>query len=268
LPARTQSGVAISPDGDHWFLINASPDLGAQMNAFPPLHPNAAKNPRQSKIAGVLLTNADLDHVLGLLLLREGPPLAIHATAAVRESLAAAGIENILAAFCGLSWLEPSADPVEIEDPAGAPTGLFARAIFLPGAPPPYAKTTSHPSGHSIAWQIHDRRTGARLLAAPDVAAIDPPLAAAIADSDLILFDGTFWSGDELLHVRPGARTAEEMGHIPIQASLDTLRASPAGRKVYFHINNTNPILAPGPERAAVEQAGIMIGYDGLEFDL
>jgi pyrroloquinoline quinone biosynthesis protein B len=238
------------------------------MNAFPPLHPSDAKNARDSKIAGVLLTNADLDHVLGLLLLREGPSLAIHATAAVRESLTASGIESALAAFCGTSWHEPSSEPVELKDAAGAPSGLSARAIFLPGTPPPYTKSASHASGHSVAWHIHDRRTGARLLAAPDVAAIEPPLAAAIAESDVVLFDGTFWSSDELSHIRAGARAAEQMGHLPINCgSLDALRSAPAAHKVYFHINNTNPILAPGsPERAAVEQAGITVGYDGLEF--
>lgn len=265
---RTQSGVAISADGERWFLVNASPDIGAQMNAFAPLHPRAQM--RQSQIAGVLLTNGDLDHVLGLILLREGPVLGVYATTAVRESLCASGIESILSAFCGVAWREPSDDFVDLEDANGAPGGLAARAIFLPGTPPPFVKKSDYAAGHSVAYQIESRKSGARLLVAPDVSAVTPELAEALGESDIVLFDGTFWSSDELRQVREGARRAEEMGHLPISGgSLDALRGLPARHKAYFHVNNTNPILAPGShEREEIEQAGIIVGYDGLEFDL
>ncbi len=234
------------------------------MNAFPPLHP---RHKRESRIAGVLLTNGDLDHVLGLALLREGPPLIVYATAAVRESLGACGIAQMLGAFCGVNWREPGGEPMELE---GA-NGLTARAIFLLGAQPPYmAQRAAHSTGHSVAYQIKDENTGARLLAAPDVSALTPELMEALDGSDVVLFDGTFWSGDELRRVREGARMAEEMGHLPIQGgSLERLGKSPARHKVYFHINNTNPILAPeSVERAEAEKAGMIVGYDGLEFEL
>lgn len=269
VPARTQSGVAVSADGENWFLINASPDLGTQMNAFPALHPRPPRV-RQSRIAGVLLTNADLDHVLGLLLLREGRELRIHATAAVRESLRAGGIEGLLTAFCDVAWSEPDGQWSGLDARDGTSGGLMARPIFLPGTPPPFMKNSAHTTGHSVAWQVRDRETGACLLAAPDVCAITAELAAALAHSGIVLLDGTFWSSDELQRVREGARRAEEMGHLPISGgSIEPLRALPARHKVYFHINNTNPILAPGsPERAEVENAGIIVGYDGLEFEL
>jgi pyrroloquinoline quinone biosynthesis protein B len=121
-----------------------------------------------------------------------------------------------------------------------------------------------------VAYQIEDRKTRARLLVAPDVSAITPELSEALVNSDIVLFDGTFWSSDELQRVRPGARNSEEMGHLPIQGgSLEALGALQAKHKAYFHINNTNPILAPdGPERLAVEAAGVIVGYDGLEFAL
>lgn len=261
--------MAFSADGESWFLINASPDLAAQINAFPALHPRQP-HLRQSRIAGVLLTNADLDHVLGLLSLREAPALAVHATPAVRETLRAAGIEGLLTSFSAMAWHEPGAQFAELPAADGAITTLTARAIFLPGTPPPFMKNSAHATGHSVAYQIHDQITGARLLAAPDVSAITPELADALADSDIVLFDGTFWSSDELQRIRPGARLAGEMGHLPIHGgSLDPLRALSARHKAYFHINNTNPILAPGsPERLEVEAAGMIVGYDGLEFAL
>jgi pyrroloquinoline quinone biosynthesis protein B len=237
------------------------------MDAFPALHPSG-REPRESRIAGVLLTNADLDHVLGLLLLREGPALRVHATPAVRETLSASGIDSLLTAFCEVAWTEPDPEWTEIKGPAGTPGGLTARTIFLPGAPPPFQKKSAHATGHSIAYQIEDRQTRARLLVAPDVSAITPELAEALGNSDIILFDGTFWSSDELSQVRKGARLAQDMGHLPINGgSLPLLRDLPARHKAYFHINNTNPILAPGsPERAQVEAAGMIVGFDGLEF--
>jgi pyrroloquinoline quinone biosynthesis protein B len=257
--------VAVSADGERWFLVNASPDIPAQMTGFEALRPRPSRT-RESRLAGVLLTNADLDHVLGLLLLREGPALNLHATAAVRESLGAGGIEGLLAAFCGVEWHEPAG---RLEELAG---GLAARAIFLPGTPPPFMKHSAHATGHSAAYQIVDKRTGGRMLVAPDVSEVTPELAEALAESDIVLFDGTFWSSGELRRVRAGARLAEEMGHLPIGGaggSLDLLRRLPARHKAYFHINNTNPILAPGtPERAEVESGGVIVGFDGLEFTL
>jgi pyrroloquinoline quinone biosynthesis protein B len=250
---QSQSSVAISGDPENfrgWFLINASPDLPRQIESTPFLQPQrpAAAGPRNTPIAGVLLTNADIDHALGLLLLRqqETPPV-VYAADETRSALA--WTDNVLARFCGIEWRNVSAD---FQSLSGS---LAFRAIQLPG---------------SVAFQFRDDTSGATALFAPSVGELTEELRNAVHAADVVLFDGTFWSDGELGVVRPGARTAREMNHLPISdRSLDLLRQSPARRKIYTHINNTNPILMPGTrERAQVEQAGIEIARDGLEITL
>jgi pyrroloquinoline quinone biosynthesis protein B len=222
----------------------------------------------------VFLTNSDLDHVLGLFSLREGGCLDIYATPDVRriveESL---GLRTVLESFCGLRWHELATGgfaPLTRDSQQSA--ALLYRAIELPGKPPPFARKSAFDSAgiQSVACQFLNPRTEQSLLLAPDVAALTPELIGALETSNVILFDGTFWSSDELGKFRPGARNADEMGHVTIRDdSLEVLARLPALHKVYIHINNTNPILAPGsPERAAVEDAGIIVGCDGMEFEL
>jgi pyrroloquinoline quinone biosynthesis protein B len=247
---QTQSSAAISCDSDTvrcCFLINASPDLTRQIEGVPQLQP-VRDSPRNSPIAGVLLTNADIDHALGLLLLRqqETPPV-VYAAEETRTALA--WVDGILARFCGIEWRKIMAD---FQSLSGS---IAFRAIELP---------------RSVAFQFRDETSGATALFAPSVGKLTEELCGAVNASDLVMFDGTFWSDDELAAVRPGARSAREMNHLPIRdGTLDFLRQSPARRKVYTHINNTNPILMPGTrERAQVEQAGIEIARDGLEIVL
>jgi pyrroloquinoline quinone biosynthesis protein B len=243
----------------------------AQVDAFGPLRPQRGL-PRNSPVNTVLLTNADLDHTLGLILLREGGPLQVYATVAVRQTLEqGVRMSEILNAFNGVLWTEPANEFTPLLQGDGAAGGLYGRAILLPGEAPVYAQgRPGPPAGHSLAYQIMDRGTGARLLIAPDVGEISTPLVQALDESDAVLFDGTFWSETELLQVKPGARTARSMGHVPIgEGSLEILRSLRARLKVYLHINNTNPILDPrSPERHEVERAGIRVGEDGLEFEL
>jgi pyrroloquinoline quinone biosynthesis protein B len=267
----TQSSVAILDDRDNWFLVNASPDLSAQISRCSDLQPRPPAL-RSSPIAGVLLSNADLDHVLGLLSLREGERLQIYATSAVRETLSGSlGLTSIMDAFCGLQWHEPPQDDLApLSGRKGEHGSLAYRAIGLPGGPPVFAKGNRSEGTHSAAYFFMDRKTGGRLLVAPDVAGCNDALRAAMLEADAVLFDGTFWSGDELSHFKTGARTAADMGHLTIKDhSLALLGKIPARRKIYIHINNTNPVLShDSPERAAVEAAGVEIGYDGMEFDL
>ena len=246
---QTQSSVAISADSDElqgWWLINASPDLAGQIECTPALHPRTA--PRSTPIGGILLTNADIDHVLGLLLLRQQEkPLVVYAANETRAALA--WLDCILAQFCGIEWRKIRADFQSLNG------GITFRAIQL---------------SHSTAFQFRDNLSGTIALIAPSVGMITHELRDAIHSSDVLIFDGTFWNDGELEAVRPGARSARAMKHLPIsEGSLDLLRQSPASRKIYAHINNTNPILKPdSPERAQLKQAGIETARDGLEIVL
>jgi pyrroloquinoline quinone biosynthesis protein B len=244
---QTQSSIAISGDSEgfhRWFLINASPDLTRQIESMPRLQPRR-DSPRNSPIAGVLLTNADIDHALGLLLLRQQElPLVVYAADETRAALG--WIEGVLAQFCGIDWRKTN---TEFQTLSGR---MAFRAIELPG---------------SVAFQFRDNSSGATALFAPSVGELTNELRNAVHESDVVLFDGTFWSDGELAAIRPGARSARQMNHLPISdGSLDFLHQSPARRKIYTHINNTNPILmASSRERAHVKQSGIEIARDGLE---
>ena len=244
---QTQSSVAISGNDERWFLVNASPDLAQQIERTPGLQPRPNSR-RNTPIAGVLLTNADLDHGLGLLLLRQQEtPLVVYATDETRAALDWA--DTVLKPFCGLEWRPFSRDFSSLSK------SVAFRAISLP---------------KSIALQFRDQSSNASALIAPAVGNLSDELHDAVRTSDVVLFDGTFWKDDELLAFRPGAARAREMNHLPIaDGSLDLLRHSPAHRKIYTHINNTNPILMPGSrERAQVERAGIEIACDGIEIAL
>jgi pyrroloquinoline quinone biosynthesis protein B len=189
----------------------------------------------------------------------------------VRATLVAGlRLEEVLNTFCGLTWCEPSTEFRPIPLRHGAASGLSARVIPLPGAAPRFAgDRESSDDGHSVAWEIVDEASGRRVLIAPHVAAITKKLDEALDQADAVLFDGTFWSDDELQRVKPSARTASQMGHLPVRESFRQLKPRKARWKVYVHINNTNPILEAGsPERTEVEAAGVAIGEDGMEFDL
>ena len=246
---QTQSSIALSSDSEEFqnWLINASPDLPRQIESTARLQPRR-NGSRNTPIAGVLLTNVDVDHALGLLLLRQQEKaLIVYATDETRSALA--WLDRTLARFCGIEWRNVRSDFQRLND------HIAFRAIELP---------------HSVAFQLRDEASGRLALVAPAVSELTRDLSEASADSDVIFFDGTFWRDDELAAVRPTAASAREMNHLPIRSgSLEFLRQSTARRKIYTHINNTNPILMPGsPERAELEHAGIEIGRDGLEIVL
>ena len=247
---QTQSSIAIGLDSEKfqsWWLINASPDLPRQIESATKLQPRR-NNPRNTPIAGVFLTNADIDHALGLLLLRQQEkPLVVYATDKTRAALA--WLDRTLARFCAIEWRSVMPEFRYLD------CGMAFRAIELRG---------------SVAFQFRDDRSDRIALFAPSVGSLTEQLRDAVRTSDVVMFDGTFWSDGELSRVRPGARSAREMKHLPINdGSFDVLRQSQARRKIYIHINNTNPILMPGSdERVRVEQAGIEVAHDGLEIVL
>ena len=226
---------------------------------------------RNSPIAGVLLTNADLDHVLGLFLLREAGQLRIFSPGPILQVLANdLRLTEILRPFCKIQHYEPPVDGfAPLPAIEGKPGELRVRGIPLSARPPPFASAETTPGVQSVAYEIVDERTKGRIVIAPDVAAITGELQQAMEAAGAVLFDGTFWSNLEFQQVTGRKRTADDMGHLPIEESLKVLRNLKAQHKIYFHINNTNPILAPeSKERAAVESAGLTVGHDGLELEL
>jgi pyrroloquinoline quinone biosynthesis protein B len=267
---RTQSSVAVSADGKARFLLNASPDLRIQLESHGPLHPRTNK-PRSSKIHAVLLTNADLDHTLGLLLMREGQRIRIHASPHVRSALTQGiSMAPILSSFCGMQWINPPRKLSPLLRRDGSKSGLQYQAIPLIGKPPRFMKgRASAGFGHSIGYRIVDEKTKGRILVLPDVAVLDEATINALSDCDILLFDGTFWSENEMREQRVGNLRAKKMGHVPIggpHGSLKRLAQLPVVRKLYIHINNTNPILRKdSPECAAVQTAGVEVGRDGME---
>ena len=206
-------------------------------------------SPRNSPIAAAFLTNADLDHAMGLLLLRQRETaLDVFATEQTRTALS--WLDALLDRFCRLTW-----KTFESQGFVSLGNGIAFRAIELT---------------RSIALQLQDETSKATALVAPSVGELTDELRDAVNSSNVVFFDGTFWSDNELHGVRASARTAREMNHLPInEVTLELLQQAAATRKIYTHINNTNPILMPGSkERKQVEEAGIEIACDGLEVTL
>jgi len=267
---RTQSSVAISANGWAWFLLNASPDLRAQLEGVPQLHPRA-KTLRGTSIEAVLLTNADLDHTLGLLLMREGGKIRVHATPQIRNALTQGiSLAPALESFGGIAWSKPPRKLSPLLRRDGLKSGLQYQAVDVVGKPPRFMKgQQSKGLGHSVGYRILDEKSGGRLLFLPDVAVLDELTIDVLSDCDVLLFDGTFWSENEMQEIGVGNLSAKQMGHVPIsgpQGSLKQLARLRVARKIYTHINNTNPIVRKGsPERAAVLAAGVEVGRDGME---
>ena len=271
--ARTQSSLALSTDGQHWFLLNASPDIRQQIEAFPPLTPPLSSM-RGSRIAGIFLTDADLDHTLGLLILREGWPLTVYATSAVQQALT----EGLLVLpalrhYCEVDWREPDTELTSLYYPDGTPAGLRYAACIVSGHAPRYmSETVVEQSGARVGYRFVDERTGGCLLYFPGLASLEESVRKLLPDCDALLLDGTFWSEEELQATHPAARGASAMGHWPVGGATGSLRqiaSLPSKRRIYVHINNTNPMLIEdSPEYRAVHEAGVEIGQDGLEFTL
>ena len=266
---RSQECVAVSCDGDHWFLLNASPEIRAQIESFPPLHPRAA---RHSPIAGIVLTSGDLDHCLGLLSLRESHPLVIYATDAVRRGFTERSVlYRTLERFPGqVTWkrLECGAE-TELTIESGLPSGLRIKAVAAPGKPPVHLEgIDSKTPDENVGVTISDVETGKRMAYFSAAGGITDVVRDELAVADCAFFDGTFWSETELIDLRLGTKRAADMAHVPIGGPTGSLRALDriGARRVFIHINNTNPILRDDSREAAeVRAAGWEIAEDGLE---
>jgi len=264
--ARTQSSIAVSGDSGTFALINASPDIRAQILANPPLQPG--RSVRDSAIAGIVLIDAQVDHVTGLLLLRESQqPLHLYCTARVHEDLTRHfPVIPMLQHYCGLIWHEIFTDGRAFE--VQGVEGVDFRAVPLLSKAPPYSphRADPHP-GDNIGLLIGDQDSGRCAFYAPGLACIDAPVASALARAQLILVDGTCWTDDELARTGVGTQTAREMGHLPQSGAgglMEILAKRPGQRRMLLHINNTNPILDDsGPERARLIDLGIEVAHDG-----
>lgn len=278
--ARTQAQVAVSSAGNTWFLLGASPDLRWQIESTPALHPDpllARNGTRRSPIAGAVLSSADLDHVLGLLLLRELQPLRVYATASIRRIL-----QEDNSAFRMLNRVEPQVEwtdfrPSEsfpLRSPRREDSGLHVEALSLgeryPAFVSPQRSTELVPGEASLGLIISGGSKSAGYF--PAVPRIDDALLERLDTLDLLFFDGTFWSDDELIREQGSTQTALQMGHVPVSSSsggLARLAALRKPRRIFMHINNTNPMLdEAGPEYRQVREAGWEIAEDGWQFEL
>ena len=270
--ARTQSQIAVREPGSSWCLINASPDLRTQVLSDSDFHPE--KGPRHSPIAVVVLTGPEIDQVMGLLHLREFQPLRIYATAHVTRLLREynslyAALERVPGqAIWTPIWPQQPFEPAAAD---GVGLNLRLEGLPLGGGATHDASALQELDDRALGLFI-EGRSGRRMFCAPALPRLNASLLDSLEACEVILIDGTFWSNDELGRVRRTGKTAREMGHIPISGSAGTLAGLAKlkrPRKIFLHVNNTNPILDEGsPEYRQVIDAGCEIAHDGMEFEL
>ena len=270
LSPRTQSSLAVSVDGMRWLLLNASPDLRQQVSAAPELAPRVQCSLRSSPIVGVALTNGDVDHVAGLLSLREGIAFGLYATPRVLATLAANSVFNVLDMRCVQRVALQPGQTVETS------SGLTVEAYPVPGKVALYLERPEPGfgtrEGDTVGLAIGDPTSGAVFHYIPGCAAVDDRLAARLQGAFLVFFDGTLYSDAEMIAQGLSDKTGKRMGHISMsgaQGSLAAFETLGVKRRIYVHINNSNPVLREGsPERAHVERAGWEIAWDGMEVRL
>jgi pyrroloquinoline quinone biosynthesis protein B len=272
----TQASIAISADGNHWFLVNASPDLRQQLIATPQLHPAAGKL-RHSPVSGVILTNGEVDAVAGLLSMREGSPFTVYAHARVLSILKSNSIFNVL------NENNVRRQPIDVDAafeptlPDGSPSGIEVLPFAVPGKAAWYLDGEVHPAGKdgagdTLGLRIRDKASGKVLYFLAACAGVTDDLKSRLADASAVFFDGTVWRDDELIVAGLGNKTGQGMGHIAMSGDTGAIAAL-AGldidRKMFLHINNSNPVLLrDSAERKTAERAGWQIPADGTEITL
>ena len=273
--ARTQSSLAVSADGEHWLLLNASPDLRQQIAAEPYLSPGEKDGARASPIKAVALTNGDVDHIAGLLNLRERQAFDIYASDRVLEALKANSIFEILAPDVVARHALPLGAPVDIHG-GGVDLGLTLEAFAAPGKVALYlenenARDFGTREGDTLGFVVTERASGKSFTYLPACARIEPGIAERLRGADMLFFDGTLWSEDEMLQQGLMPKTGSRMGHMNMsgpEGSIAALAPLDITRKIFIHINNSNPVLdASSPERAFARAAGWIIAEDGMRFE-
>lgn len=274
---RAQSSLAISADGKRWFLLNASPDLRQQIMDNAPLWPDPGSK-RGSGIAGAILTNGDVDHVCGLVNLRESQKLNLYATDRILSALGGNSVFDVLNPDFVTRHTLTLGEEFEPEDPENGPSGLRVEPFAVPGKVALYLENAeagdnfgSQPED-TIGLKISVPSTGKAFYYVPGCAAVSPDLADRIRGASLVLFDGTLWRDQEMIEAGVGIKTGQRMGHMSMSGedgSMAAFRSLDVARKVYVHINNTNPVLIEdSAERTEAEAAGWEIAWDGMEISL
>ncbi|MDQ6703430.1 MAG: pyrroloquinoline quinone biosynthesis protein PqqB [Pseudomonadota bacterium] len=262
---RSQSSLVVSTDGERWLLVNASPDLRQQIIATPCLHPRRAK--RHSPIGAVVVTNADVDHLAGLLTLREQQSFTLFGSRATLAQTGA-GIFGVL----NKDLVDRRA--VVLDTPADTGLGIWVTPFAVPGKIPLYLEgenvAVGAESEATVGVELSD---GAKsFFYVPGCAEINEGVIKRLAGAALVFFDGTTFTDDEMVNLGLSKKTAWRMGHVAMsgeKGSLQRLASCGIGRKIYVHINNTNPVLIEdSPQRAIVERAGWDVAYDGMEVSL
>lgn len=264
-----QASVAISADGDNWFLINASPDLRQQIANTPALWPKQGLK-RHSPIAGVILTNGEIDAITGLLTLREGSPFTLYAHDRVLSILKANSIFNALKPEnVGRQAIATGAS-FSLAAPDGQPSGLEVFAFAAPGKAALFIEDSDkHAEGDTLGLVVTHQSTGARLVFLAACAAITEDILRLIDGADAVFFDGTLWRDDEMIAQGLSSKTGQRMGHIAMSDAIPALADTAVERKFFLHINNSNPALRPGSgERKTLEAAGWSIPAEGMEITI
>jgi pyrroloquinoline quinone biosynthesis protein B len=273
---RTQASIAVSADDRHWYLINASPDLRQQLIATPQLHPRPGQL-RHSPIAGVILTNGEVDAVAGLLSMREGSPFTLYAHAKVLTILKKNSIFNVLNEKNVRRQAIEMDQAFEPASPEGVPSGIEILPFAVPGKGAWYLEGEVHPAGDdgagdTLGLRITDRESGRYCYFLAACAAMTDDLRTRLAGAPLVFFDGTVWRDDELIIAGLGHKTGQSMGHMAMSGehgAIEALSHLGIASKIFLHINNSNPALLHGSvERATAERAGWQIPADGTEFTL
>jgi pyrroloquinoline quinone biosynthesis protein B len=275
LRARTQSSLGVTTgDGRRWVLLNASPDLRQQVAATPELAPRASAGARESPVKAVVLTNGDVDHIAGLLSLREGFAFTIYATERVLQTLAANRIFDVLDGRLVGRVPLTIGRPVELVG-GGERLGLTLETFPVPGKVALYLEDPDAGpgfgtrEGDTIGLRVADGATGAAFFYIPGCAAVDAALAQRLSGASLVLFDGTLYSDEEMIAQGLSSKTGRRMGHISMsgpEGSLAAFAGLGVKRRLFVHLNNSNPVLREdSPERAEVESAGWEVAFDGME---
>lgn len=269
--ARTQSSITISGNGEDWVLFNASPDIRAQIESFPPLQP--ARQVRDTGICSIVLCDAQIDHTTGLIIMREhDKPWDVYCTSAVHEDMTTGyPIFNMLSHFRGVNWHEVKTDQSSFTIPKA--DNLIFTAVPLKSEAPPFSPHRHNTvAGDNVGFRVQDTSTGKNLFYAPGLGEIEAHIVEYLADADCVLIDGTVWTDDEMSNEGISDKRAREMGHLNQSEEggiMSVLAPLTKPRKILIHINNTNPILdEESPQRAALTDAGIEVSFDGMDIIL